>query len=559
MQLAQFFQVCSKPSPSRTSTMRYSLLLLLVTSIITFNVLKLLFLSWFPNLIVNLSLGLLTIVLADLLVKLAANVLPRKLLPDLENKAVFITGQYNTKFHLDIFTINRADIMVKLLSNTKLTKSNVDLKNKAVFITGCDSGFGNLCARRLDALGVRVYAGCLMPEGAGAKDLKNDTSSKLHIVPIDVTKEKDVDKAVEYVKSSQGNKGKRPPHGPHILRGGAPTIRTDGTDGDSVYSAALHPEDDAENSGQHLILIPSPGLSVEWRNGGGSFAGGTDEVSASWQQIMLRISCTFRSVLAVPTQWALTLTPWSSSSTYGSLWAVINNAGVVSIGETELMPVELFQRIIEVNTLGSVRVAKAFLPLIRTSKGRLVFTASCAGRFTVPGLVPYSMSKHAIVSFIDGLRREMRKWSVTVHGIEPMIYRTPMSITESHKIFLNQQWVTLPEETRQLYGDSYVDQYMDKINLALEIDCRSNFGEVIDDLIDATVGATPKQPPSVGEDIANICRYKRSCGHYDELSSQFSRPELLLFCFIQEASHLSSKAEFVSDTRLHRQSGTTGD
>ncbi|CAG2056025.1 unnamed protein product [Timema podura] len=220
-----------------------------------------------------------------------------------------------------------------------------------------------------------------MPEGAGAKDLKSDASSKLHIVPIDVTKENDVDKAVEYVKSSQGNKG---------------------------------------------------------------------------------------------------------------LWAVINNAGVVSIGETELIPLKIFQRMLEVNTIGSVGVAKAFLPLIRTSKGRLVFTASCAGRFTVPGLVPYSMSKHAIVSFIDGLRREMRKWSVSVHGIEPMIYRTPMSITESHKIFLNQQWITLPEETRQLYGDSYVDQYMDKINLALEIDCRSNFGEVIDDLIDATVGASPK-------------------------------------------------------------------
>nr|CAD7462560.1 unnamed protein product [Timema tahoe] len=265
----------------RTSTMRYSLLLLLVTSIITFSVLKLLFLSWFPDLMVNLSLGLLTIVLADLLVKLAANVLPRKLLPDLENKAVFITG-------------------------------------------------------------------------AGAKELKSDTSSKLHIVPIDVTKEKDVDKAVDYVKSSQGNQGKRPPHGPHILRGGAPTIRTDGTDGDSVQVASLEPE---------------------------------------------------------------------------GLWAVINNAGIVSIGETELIPLKIFQRMLEVNTIGSVGVAKAFLPLIRTSKGRLVFTASCAGRtiprgrFTVPGLVPYSMSKHAIVSFIDGLRREMRKWSVTVHGIEPMIYR----------------------------------------------------------------------------------------------------------------------------------------
>nr|CAD7573806.1 unnamed protein product [Timema californicum] len=72
----------------RTSTMRYSLLLLLVTSVITFSVLKLLHVTLFPYFVVNLSLGLLTVVLADLLVKLAANVLPRKLLPDLENKAL---------------------------------------------------------------------------------------------------------------------------------------------------------------------------------------------------------------------------------------------------------------------------------------------------------------------------------------------------------------------------------------------------------------------------------------------------------------------------------------
>nr|CAD7460117.1 unnamed protein product [Timema tahoe] len=35
-------------------------------------------------------------------------------------------------------------------------------------------------------------------------------------------------------------------------------------------------EDDAKNSGPHLILIPSPGLSVEWQNDGESVGGGTD-------------------------------------------------------------------------------------------------------------------------------------------------------------------------------------------------------------------------------------------------------------------------------------------
>ncbi|KAJ7317937.1 hypothetical protein JRQ81_004099 [Phrynocephalus forsythii] len=39
-------------------------------------------------------------------------------------------------------------------------------KDKYVFITGCDSGFGNLLAKRLDKKGFRVLAGCLTQKGA---------------------------------------------------------------------------------------------------------------------------------------------------------------------------------------------------------------------------------------------------------------------------------------------------------------------------------------------------------------------------------------------------------
>nr|CAD7410744.1 unnamed protein product [Timema cristinae] len=88
------------------------------------------------------------------------------------------------------------------------------------------------------------------------------------------------------------------------------------------------------------------------------------------------------------------------------------------------------------------------------------------------------MPKHAIVSFIDGLRREMREWSVTVHGIEPMMYRTQLTDMESYRKFLKQQWSELAEE--------------DKATKASKNESSSNIVEVIDDLVDATVGASPK-------------------------------------------------------------------
>ncbi|XP_045168366.2 short-chain dehydrogenase/reductase family 9C member 7-like [Mercenaria mercenaria] len=65
--------------------------------------------------------------------------------------------------------------------------------NKHVFITGCDTGFGNLLAKRLDTLGFRVYAGCLTAKGMD--DLKATCSKYLTTVEIDVSKETSIQKA----------------------------------------------------------------------------------------------------------------------------------------------------------------------------------------------------------------------------------------------------------------------------------------------------------------------------------------------------------------------------
>nr|CAD7574574.1 unnamed protein product [Timema californicum] len=76
--------------------------------------------------------------------------------------------------------------------------------------------------------------------------------------------------------------GNRPLSWDHTFGGGGGgIICTDGTGGDSVHTDDLEPEGDANNSGLLLVLIPSPGLSVELRNGGEFVVGGTDVVGAS--------------------------------------------------------------------------------------------------------------------------------------------------------------------------------------------------------------------------------------------------------------------------------------
>ncbi|KAJ6656150.1 hypothetical protein lerEdw1_004067 [Lerista edwardsae] len=80
-----------------------------------------------------------------------------------------------------------------------------NLTEKYVFITGCDSGFGNLLARQLDAKGLRVLAGCLTQQGA--EKLKEATSERLQTTLVDVTSTASLVKATEWVKGHVGEKG----------------------------------------------------------------------------------------------------------------------------------------------------------------------------------------------------------------------------------------------------------------------------------------------------------------------------------------------------------------
>jgi NAD(P)-dependent dehydrogenase (short-subunit alcohol dehydrogenase family) len=101
------------------------------------------------------------------------------------------------------------------------------------------------------------------------------------------------------------------------------------------------------------------------------------------------------------------------------LRAVINNAGVIVQGPLELVPPEELRRQFEVNTLGPAHVIQAFLPLLRTGKGRIINISAPTARVPVPFMAPIGGSKAALVSFSDSLRVELGAWGIPVTVIEP--------------------------------------------------------------------------------------------------------------------------------------------
>lgn len=93
------------------------------------------------------------------------------------------------------------------------------LEEKFVLITGCDSGFGDLLARQLDARGLRVLAGCLTESGAAR--LRETASSRLQTVLLDVTSSSSIAAAAAWVQERVGERGRR---GGRAGRGGG-TVR----------------------------------------------------------------------------------------------------------------------------------------------------------------------------------------------------------------------------------------------------------------------------------------------------------------------------------------------
>ncbi|XP_068777737.1 retinol dehydrogenase 16-like [Struthio camelus] len=80
-----------------------------------------------------------------------------------------------------------------------------NLTEKYVLITGCDSGFGNLLARQLDARGLRVLAACLTESGAAR--LRAAASSRLQTLVLDVTSSQSIAAATAWVEGQVGDRG----------------------------------------------------------------------------------------------------------------------------------------------------------------------------------------------------------------------------------------------------------------------------------------------------------------------------------------------------------------
>lgn len=111
----------------------------------------------------------------------------------------------------------------------------------------------------------------------------------------------------------------------------------------------------------------------------------------------------------------------------GPIHALVNNAGVALPAPLEFMPIEVFERQLDVNLVGQLLMTQVMLPaLLADGDARIVFIGSVSGRIAGPILGAYSASKHGLVGLAGSLRAELAPYGVRVCLVEPGVIATPI-------------------------------------------------------------------------------------------------------------------------------------
>jgi NAD(P)-dependent dehydrogenase (short-subunit alcohol dehydrogenase family) len=108
------------------------------------------------------------------------------------------------------------------------------------------------------------------------------------------------------------------------------------------------------------------------------------------------------------------------AAAHGRIDLLVNNAGTMTVGSAEDMPVDRVREQFEVNFFGLVRLTQLVLPWMRErGSGTVVNISTIFGRIAIPGTAAYAASKHAVEAYSEALRLEAAPFGIRVALIEP--------------------------------------------------------------------------------------------------------------------------------------------
>jgi NAD(P)-dependent dehydrogenase (short-subunit alcohol dehydrogenase family) len=148
--------------------------------------------------------------------------------------------------------------------------------------------------------------------------------------------------------------------------------------------------------------------------------------------------------------WARDVSELLGASGVGLL---VSNAGILTPGPLEFLPLAAVRHEFEVNVFGSLAVINAFLPALRKARGRIVQIGAMTGRFPIPFNGPSSASKATLEAFADIYRAELRPF-----GVDFVIAQAGNLLTggpAKTAAALKRVSDSMTTEQRELYGKAF--------------------------------------------------------------------------------------------------------
>jgi 3-hydroxybutyrate dehydrogenase len=112
----------------------------------------------------------------------------------------------------------------------------------------------------------------------------------------------------------------------------------------------------------------------------------------------------------------------------GDVHVLINNAGIAESKPYQRTDDEMWQRMMDVNALGPMRLCRALMPkMVEAGFGRVVMVASNAGIVGYPYSSAYCASKHAVLGYMRAVALEVARTPVTINAVCPGWVDTDMA------------------------------------------------------------------------------------------------------------------------------------
>lgn len=134
----------------------------------------------------------------------------------------------------------------------------------------------------------------------------------------------------------------------------------------------------------------------------------------------------------------------AAQAAWGRLDVMVSNAGISGRGATEQVALADWQRVLSVNLTGVFLCAKHAIPAMRLSGGgAIVSTASIVGLVGVPGALPYSAAKGAVVNMTRAMALDCAADRIRVNTVCPGFIESAMESATPRNTAQSAQLVAL--------------------------------------------------------------------------------------------------------------------